>query len=264
MAEKIGTISNRVFIKKLDQALQNGSISKKEYDSIKKEYFGKPKLIQMDLFDPDKKKQGGLMEATKRLKAQGLKSGGKAKKRPKKAGPPSKKTGPTSPIGPVPRMPRGMTNQEKLDMINKMKKDQGKMVDESLKVDNFGNFYYEVKKGGRIKKFPDLSGDGKVTMKDILMGRGVIKKPQKKNKGGFTGRAGIAFDADNKLRRALKSIDESDAAFKRKKNRERMIRRRRRLSGAALGLMGAVKGVLKGAGKVAGRAAKRGYGIAKK
>ena len=162
MAEKIGTISNRVFIKKLDQALQNGSISKKEYDSIKKEYFGKPKIIQMDLFDSDKKKQGGLMEATKRLKAQGLKSGGIAKKRPKKAGPPAKKTGPRSPIGPVPRMPRGMTNQEKLDMINKMKKDQGKMVDESLKVDNFGNFYYEVKKGGRIKKFPDLSGDGKV------------------------------------------------------------------------------------------------------
>ena len=131
------------------------------------------------------KKQGGLMEATKRLKAQGLKSGGKAKKRPKKAGPPSKKTGPTSPIGPLPRIPRGMTNQEKLDMINKMKKDQGKMVDESLKVDNFGNFFYEVKKGGRIKKFPDLSGDGKVTMKDILMGRGVIKKPQKKKIGGM-------------------------------------------------------------------------------
>ena len=30
------------------------------------------------------------------------------------------------------------------------------------------------------KKFPDLSGDGKVTQKDILMGRGVIKK----SKGG--------------------------------------------------------------------------------
>ena len=29
-------------------------------------------------------------------------------------------------------------------------------------------------KGG--KSFPDLSGDGKVTKKDILMGRGVIKK----------------------------------------------------------------------------------------
>ena len=30
-----------------------------------------------------------------------------------------------------------------------------------------------LKKGG---KFPDLSGDGKVTKKDILIGRGIIKK----------------------------------------------------------------------------------------
>ena len=37
-----------------------------------------------------------------------------------------------------------------------------------------------LKKGG--KSFPDLSGDGKVTMKDILMGRGVI--PRKKAMGG--------------------------------------------------------------------------------
>ena len=36
------------------------------------------------------------------------------------------------------------------------------------------------KKGG--KSFPDLSGDGKVTMKDVLMGRGVI--PRKGKKGG--------------------------------------------------------------------------------
>ena len=36
------------------------------------------------------------------------------------------------------------------------------------------------KKGG--KSFKDLSGDGKVTMKDILMGRGVI--PRKGKKGG--------------------------------------------------------------------------------
>ena len=35
-----------------------------------------------------------------------------------------------------------------------------------------------LKRGGG--KFPDYSGDGKITMKDILMGRGVIKK--KKNK----------------------------------------------------------------------------------
>jgi hypothetical protein len=35
-----------------------------------------------------------------------------------------------------------------------------------------------LKKGG--KAFPDLTGDGKVTFKDILKGRGVIKK-----KGGI-------------------------------------------------------------------------------
>jgi hypothetical protein len=35
----------------------------------------------------------------------------------------------------------------------------------------------ELKKGGMAKgKFPDLTGDGKVTFKDILKGRGVIKK----------------------------------------------------------------------------------------
>ena len=37
----------------------------------------------------------------------------------------------------------------------------------------------EAKKGGSAK-FPDLSGDGKVTQKDILIGRGVIKR----KKGG--------------------------------------------------------------------------------
>ena len=34
-----------------------------------------------------------------------------------------------------------------------------------------------MKKGGRAKKkFPDLTGDGKVTQADILKGRGVFKK----------------------------------------------------------------------------------------
>ena len=32
------------------------------------------------------------------------------------------------------------------------------------------------------KKFPDMSGDGKVTKKDILIARGVIKKTKKKGK----------------------------------------------------------------------------------
>jgi hypothetical protein len=30
--------------------------------------------------------------------------------------------------------------------------------------------------GGGANKFPDLSGDGQITQKDILMGRGVIQK----------------------------------------------------------------------------------------
>ena len=33
-----------------------------------------------------------------------------------------------------------------------------------------------MKKKTKKKKFPDMSGDGKVTMKDVLMARGVIKK----------------------------------------------------------------------------------------
>ena len=37
-------------------------------------------------------------------------------------------------------------------------------------------------KGGSMKKsFADLSGDGKVTKKDVLMGRGVIRRPAKKS-----------------------------------------------------------------------------------
>ena len=46
----------------------------------------------------------------------------------------------------------------------------------------------EFKMGGKVKKggkgFPDLTGDGKVTFKDVLIGRGVIKK-----KGGMIKKA---------------------------------------------------------------------------
>ncbi len=47
-----------------------------------------------------------------------------------------------------------------------------------------------MKKAG----FPDLSGDGKVTKKDILMGRGVIGK-KKKQMGGMKKVAKAALDA---------------------------------------------------------------------
>jgi len=42
--------------------------------------------------------------------------------------------------------------------------------------DYLRNEMNRMAKGGGVASFPDLSGDGKVTRKDILMGRGVIKK----------------------------------------------------------------------------------------
>jgi|TARA_R100001440_G_scaffold6195_1_gene12877 hypothetical protein len=45
--------------------------------------------------------------------------------------------------------------------------------------------HLKKKKGGSVKKkkkFPDLSGDGKITKKDILMAKGVIKKTKKRKK----------------------------------------------------------------------------------
>ena len=44
-----------------------------------------------------------------------------------------------------------------------------------------------MKKGGKAKKkskFPDHSGDGKITKKDILMAKGIIPKTKKKMKKG--------------------------------------------------------------------------------
>ena len=79
MAEYIGPIKNRALLNLLDQNLKSGSITAKEYRDLKKKFFGKPKLIQMDLFpdDPKKKQKGGLMEQTNGLKKMGLKKGGR-------------------------------------------------------------------------------------------------------------------------------------------------------------------------------------------
>ena len=49
------------------------------------------------------------------------------------------------------------------------------------------NAYSMMKKGGKAKKkskFPDHSGDGKITKKDILMAKGIIPKSKKKMKRG--------------------------------------------------------------------------------
>ena len=112
--------------------------------------------------------------------------------------------------------------------------------------DQKGNTIIEVAKGGSVSKFPDLSGDGKVTQKDILMGRGVIKK----RKGGkVTGRsigpAGASIVSDDGKRiKQLKKIAKS------------------------VGVLGATSGLVSGIDKItkklAGRLATRGYGKARK
>jgi len=62
------------------------------------------------------------------------------------------------------KLPKGVRNK-----MGFMKK--GGLAEATAKLKAQG-----LKDGGAPKKFPDLSGDGKVTQKDILMGRGVIKK----------------------------------------------------------------------------------------
>ena len=47
-----------------------------------------------------------------------------------------------------------------------------------------------MKDGGKAKKkkkFPDMSGDGKITKKDILMAKGVIPKKKKKKRSKVMG-----------------------------------------------------------------------------
>ena len=108
-----------------------------------------------------------------------------------------------------------------------------------------GKQILEVAKGGSVKKFPDLSGDGKVTQKDILIGRGVIKKRKGgKVTGKSIGPAGASIVSDDGKRiKQLKTIAKSLAPP------------------ATAGLVGGLK---KAAGQLAGRLAKRGYGKARK
>ena len=99
-----------------------------------------------------------------------------------------------------------------------------------------------LKKGG----FPDLSGDGKITMKDILMGRGVVKKPKKKAMGGS-----MTLEKGK-----LKGV--KDAPEERRREKLKRVPK-----GLAMGVAGAMKGSVK-AMKKAGRLALRGYGKARK
>ena len=263
----------------LDRSFKNGSITAKEYRDLRKQYFGKPKLIQMDLFpdDPKKKQKGGLMEQTNGLKKMGLKKGGrirgpkdlKERKNKRRLAEVKSKVLQRMEKQKKSKKLEDMTPQERKELMDKFLKGQGKMTNPFLKFNKLGQPYMEAKGGGLaaataklkaqgLKKggFPDLSGDGKVTMKDVLMGRGVIKKPKKKQRGGSMTLKG------GKLR-GVKDAPE-----------ELMREKKKKIGKALRGIAGVMKGLSKAAtgpvgaigkaGKKAGRLAKRGYGLARK
>ena len=64
--------------------------------------------------------------------------------------------------------------------IHAKRKRGGKMKKKGAKgaptAANFARAKQTARKGMKKGGFPDLSGDGKTTMKDVLIGRGVIKK----------------------------------------------------------------------------------------
>ena len=153
-----------------------------------------------------------------------------------------------------------LTPQQRKEMMDKRLKDKGKLTNPFLKLDKSGKPFMEAKGGGlmeatkRLKAqglkkggFPDLSGDGKITMKDILMGRGVVKKPKKKAAGGS-----MTLEKGK-----LKGV--KDAPEERRRERKRGTRG----VGLAMGVVGGIRAGAK-AMKKAGRLALRGYGKARK
>jgi hypothetical protein len=68
-----------------------------------------------------------------------------------------------------------------------------------------------LKKGG--KAFPDLTGDGKVTFKDILKGRGVIKK-----KGGMIMDESMAHEGAESMAMEAKETKMERKGFKETKS----------------------------------------------
>ena len=83
-----------------------------------------------------------------------------------------------------PKSDSGMFDPERFDgseKIKRMEKEKRKEFIKKFKEAGSPEF----SKGGsakKKKKFPDMSGDGKVTMKDVLMARGVIPKKKKTKK----------------------------------------------------------------------------------
>ena len=85
------------------------------------------------------------------------------------------------------KLPLTFGKSSKKTMSNTEKAQKAELRKKEKKQENKTKHFYAPKnfnKGGRVGlkggSFPDLSGDGKTTFKDILIGRGVIKKGKKK------------------------------------------------------------------------------------
>ena len=89
-----------------------------------------------------------------------------------------------------PSVPKNKSEKLKSQLkiaTQKSKASQAKLDNTIFRIEQQKKRLEEKKaKGGRVGlkggSFPDFSGDGKTTMKDILMGRGVIPKPKNKKK----------------------------------------------------------------------------------
>ena len=104
------------------------------------------------------------------------------KKKDKKVKKPTKRmfanVGGGADMGKVPSIEMIKKEFQKREPGGRMSKRDMEMIKKMMEMRN-------LKKGGiakKKKKFPDMSGDGKVTMKDILMARGVIPKKKKTKK----------------------------------------------------------------------------------
>ena len=127
-------------------------------------------VIKSTFTKPTKPKIGGTKKADKIKEAVGIKKKVEKLEKQSEAGIKKGKTmlARSDMVGPT----------KNLRDIKRTKRDADKFVKETLKRD--------FKKGGPVdkkkKKFPDLTGDGKVTFADVLKGRGVINGKKKKKK----------------------------------------------------------------------------------
>ena len=79
----------------------------------------------------------------------------------------------------------GGLTKEQIEKLKELLKRQGNFMKPLRRLKPEAKPMRNLKKGGRAalkkgSKFPDHSGDGKITQKDILMAKGVIPKKSKK------------------------------------------------------------------------------------